>query len=158
MTAQRALVLLLRLMACMLLLAFPAIVLPESWMAATHAWLGMGEFPAAPLTEYLTRSIAVLYGFHGVLLLIVAGDVVRYRAIVTYIGVMSIIFGAIMLAVDLHAGMPWWWTAGEGPPLAGMGLVVLLLNRAAGRSGSGPKKRNLRPLEPSKMPLALYFS
>ena len=88
-----------------------------------------------PLTDYLTRSIAALYGFHGVLVLIVSRDVVRYRSIVTFIGVMSIVFGAIMLAVDLHAGMPWWWTAGEGMPLAGMGLVVLLLNRAAGRQG-----------------------
>ena len=137
MTAQRALVLLLRLMGCVLLLAFPAMLLPESIMASTHAWLGMGEFPSSTLTDYLTRSIAALYGFHGVLVLIVSRDVTRYRPIVTYIGVMSIAFGTMMLAIDLHAGMPWWWTAGEGPPLAGMGLLVLLLNRAAGRQGTG---------------------
>lgn len=135
MTAQRALVLLLRFMGCVLLLAFPAVLLPESWMASTHAWLGLGEFPASMLTDYLTRSIAALYGFHGVLVLIVSRDVVRYRPIVTFLGVMGIAFGAIILAIDLNAGMPWWWIAGEGPPLAAMGLLVLLLNQAAVRKG-----------------------
>ncbi|MCZ6836679.1 MAG: hypothetical protein O7G85_12955, partial [Planctomycetota bacterium] len=118
MTSQRALILLLRFVACVLLLAFPAMLLPESVMASVHAKLGMGEFPASPLVDYLTRSIAALYGLHGVLVLIVSRDVVRYRSIVTYLGVMNIAFGIMMLGIDLHAGMPWWWTFGEGPPLA----------------------------------------
>ena len=134
MTAQRTLVLLLRFIGCVLLLAFGAMLLPETFMVDMHARLGLGEFPAVPLVDYLTRSIAALYGFHGVLVFIVSGDVVRYRPIVKYLGIMNILFGSMMLGIDLHAGMPWWWTSGEGPPIVAMGLLLLLLNRTTARS------------------------
>ena len=134
MTYHRLLVLLLRLSGCVLLLAFVAVFLPASWMASTHAWLGMGEFPHAPLTDYLVRSVSALYGFHGVLVLLVAGDPVRYKRIVRYIGVMDIVFGLTMFAIDFHAGMPTMWTIVEGPSLVGAGIVVLfLLSRATAR-------------------------
>lgn len=131
MNPQRALILLLRFLGCVLLLAFGAVLLPESFMAAMHARLGMGDFPASPLVDYLTRSIAGLYGFHGVLLWLVSRDMARYRPIVTYLGVMSMVFGIMLIAIDLHAAMPWWWTAAEGPPLMVMGLAILLLSRAS---------------------------
>ena len=134
------LTLLLRFMGCVLLLAFPTILLPEAWMAATHEWLGLGEFPAATLTDYLTRSAAALYGMHGVLVLMVSTDVVRYRSLVTVLGAMNVAMGGVMLGIDLHADMPWWWTAIEGPPLMGMGVLILLLNRAAARNDRAPKE------------------
>ena len=108
-------------------------LLPTGWMAATHAWLGMGEFPGVPLTGYLVRSVAALYGFHGVMMLIIARDVVRYDGLVLFCGVMDIVFGTMMFAIDSHAGMPWWWTAVEGPSLAGTGVVVLYLRSRANR-------------------------
>ena len=129
-TPQRAeslLVLLLRFGGALLSMAFGAMFLPTSWMSATHAWLGLGEFPAVPLTEYLTRSISGLYGFHGVLLFIVASDPGRYERIVLYLGVMNIVFGLMLLAIDLHAGLPALWTMFEGPPLVGVGLATLYL-------------------------------
>jgi hypothetical protein len=100
-------------------------------MVATHRWLGMGEFPQAPVTDYLVRSISLLYGFHGVLYFLVAGDPVRYQRIVRYLGVMCVVFGLLMFAIDLRAGMPTMWTMVEGPPLVGGGFLVLyLLSRA----------------------------
>ncbi len=122
-------------MGCVLQLAFGAVLLPESFMADMHTWLGMGDFPASPLVEYLTRSIAAMYGFHGVLLLLVSRDVTRYGPIVTYLGVMSVIIGIMLIAIDIHAAMPWWWTAMEGPPLMVMGIAVLLLSRASAKTG-----------------------
>ena len=115
-------------------MAFAAIFLPTGWMAATHEWLGLGEFPAGPLTDYLTRSLSGLYGFHGVLLFIVASDPVRYERIVLYLGVMNVIFGATLLAIDLHAGMPALWTAFEGPPLVAIGTVVVYLRSKLARA------------------------
>lgn len=113
-------------------------VLPTDWMAAVHRSLGMGAFPYAPLTDYLVRSVAALYGFHGVLVLLVAGDPVRYQRIVLYLGIMDIVFGLMMLAIDVHAGMPIAWTVLEGPPLVGVGVLVIYLRKRAGiRSGSG---------------------
>ena len=105
-------------------------LLPVEWMAAAHHRLGLGEFPASPLVDYLTRSISFLYGFHGGLLLVVAHDIRRYRGIVVYSFVMGLAFGVSMIAVDLHAGMPLRWTLGEGPLVIIVALIVGLLLRA----------------------------
>ena len=113
--------------------AFATMFLPVEWMAATHRWLGLGELPRAPVVDYLARSIAALYGFHGVLLLLVARDPVRYKPIVTYIAALNVIFGAALIGIDVHAGMPAWWTFGEGPPIIAFGVVVAYLNSTAAR-------------------------
>lgn len=125
----RALVLLLRFAGCITATAFLAIFLPVDWMAATHQRLGLGEFPRAPIVDYLARSIAALYGFHGVLLLIVSRDPVRYRTIVSYVAAMNLLFGLTVLAIDLYAGLPMMWTLFEGPPITAFGIVIALLNR-----------------------------
>ncbi len=130
---ERLLVLLLRLGGGFTAVAFLAIVLPADWMAATHRWLGMGELPEAPVVDYLARSIAALYGFHGVLLLLISRDPRRYRTIVRYAGTMALGFGVLMMPIDAYAGMPMWWTLAEGPPLAAYGIVVLYLSRALGK-------------------------
>jgi hypothetical protein len=103
-------------------------------MASTHRFLGLGEFPRAPIVDYLTRSIAALYGFHGGLLLIVAGDPYRYKRIVQYLALVNVGFGLTVLAIDLRAGMPALWTLGEGPPMIGLGILVwMLIQRASAR-------------------------
>ena len=106
-----------------------AIFLPMDWMAATHERLGLGVFPRAPLVDYLTRSVAALYGFHGVLVLLVSRDPVRYKTIVRYLGVVNLLFGTVMVFIDLHAGLPILWTVAEGPPVAMLGLAVLYFSR-----------------------------
>lgn len=123
------LVFLLRLAGVMIVLAFPTMLLPTEWMAATHTWLGLGEFPRVPVVDYLARSIAALYGFHGVLLLLVSRDPVRYLPIIRFIGTMNVVFGTMMLAIGLHAGMPTVWILVEGPPIAAFGVVILFLSR-----------------------------
>jgi hypothetical protein len=90
MTARSLLVFLLRLGGTMTVLAFPAMLLPPDWMAATHRWLGMGELPEAPVVDYLARSVSALYGFHGVLLFLIATDPARYRPFVVYVGCMNV--------------------------------------------------------------------
>ena len=35
--------------------------------------------------------------------------------------------------VDLHAGMPWFWSLGEGPPEAVVGVVILVVLARARR-------------------------
>ena len=108
--------------------AFAAMFLPSDYMAEIHKRLGLGEFPRAPVTEYLARSVCLLYGFHGVLTIIVGRDPVRYRPIVTYIAVMYLIFAVAIAAIDIHAGMPWWWVVGESGSIGVMGLVLTFLN------------------------------
>lgn len=127
---RKLLVFLLRLGGAVTCSAFLAIFLPTDWMADTHEWLGLGEFPRAPVVDYLARSIAALYGFHGVLLFIVARDPSRYRTIVQYVGVMNIVFGLLLTGIDVNAGMPAHWTLAEGPPIIAFGVVVLYLTRS----------------------------
>ena len=127
--SERWLALLLRLAGVVMLLAIPAALMPTDWMQAHHEWIGLGDFPRAPLTDYLARSISLLYGIHGGLMLLVAGAPRRYRAVIGYIAWTNMLFGASMLAIDLYAGMPLLWTVGEGPPIFGMGLVFRLLLR-----------------------------
>ncbi|HXT70991.1 MAG TPA: hypothetical protein VN700_14615 [Vicinamibacterales bacterium] len=127
---RRLLVILLRLGGVATASAFLAILLPRDWMASTHEWLGLGEFPRAPVVDYLARSVAALYGFHGVFLLIVSRDVVRFRPLVTFIGILNLAFGLIVTAIDLHAPMPTFWTLVEGPPIALFGVAILYLRRS----------------------------
>jgi hypothetical protein len=128
-TRLQLLTLLLRIAGLATAVAFLAIFLPAGWMAATHEALGLGPFPRAPIVDYLARSIALLYGFHGILMFIVAGDPVRYRPIITYIAAMDLTFGVAIAIIDIHAGLPWYWTTGESASITGLGILVALLNR-----------------------------
>ena len=127
---SRLLVLLLRFGGVVTSAGFLAVFLPVDWMAAAHQWLGLGEFPRAPIVDYLARSIAALYGFHGVLLLIVARRPAQYRPIVRYIGVLNVVLGLLLMFIDVHAGMPSLWTLAEGPPIVGFGGLILYFSRA----------------------------
>ena len=127
MTHERLLTWVLRGSGYVLIVAFTAVFMPTDLMADIHALIGLGEFPRTPVVDYLTRSVSGLYGFHGVLLLIIAGEPRRYVPIVRYIGIIDCIGGLMLLAIDLHAGLPWWWTIAEGPPLVATGILVLYL-------------------------------
>jgi FtsH-binding integral membrane protein len=139
----RLLTLLLRVSGAGLMLAFVAVLLPVDWMAAAHPWLGLGPFPRTPIVDYLTRSVAALYGFHGVFVWLVSRDPVRYRTFVWFAAVMNVLFGAMMLAIDLHAGMPAVWTAIEGPSIVATGIAIaaLLREREVGGARSGDDER-----------------
>jgi hypothetical protein len=115
--AERWLVLLLRVSAGVLLLATAAIFLPTAWMQATHHALGLGELPDLPVIQYLTRSLSGLYAFHGLFVLYVSFDVRRYLPLIRFVSLASALGGLCLLAIDLAAGMPWFWTLGEGPSL-----------------------------------------
>ncbi len=136
MVHQRLLVVLLRLAGAVTVTAFLAMLLPTDWMAATHRWLGLGDFPRVPLVDYLTRSVAALYGFHGVLLLLVSRNPVQHRSIVRFIGAMNALLGCFLFLIDLYAGMPLFWTMAEGPPVVAFGIVVLYLSRSLHPSGA----------------------
>jgi hypothetical protein len=94
--------------------------------------LGLGTLPETPIIVYLTRSLSALYAFHAGLLWIAARNVRRYAAIVTYVALALMAFGAVMLWIDLRAGLPWLWIAGEGPFTIAMGLVMFVLQRMIG--------------------------
>jgi len=133
MTAERLLAWLLRLGSCITLSAFLTALLPAETMAAVHRDLGMGELEVVPVVDYMARSLSMLYGFHGALLMLLSFHVQRLAPVIVFIGWMNVLFGAALLAIDLHAGLPAWWIAAEGPWVMAMGVLVLVLVRAARR-------------------------
>ena len=131
--SHQLLIVLLRFGALMTSLAFLTVPLPVESMVSTHRWLGLGDLPQAPVVEYLARSVAAFYGFHGVLLFLLSTDVARYAPIINYIAVMNVLLGLMLVAIDAHAGLPVWWIVFEGPPVVLTGIAIGLLNRAVAR-------------------------
>jgi len=133
--SDKALVLLLRLVGVPALFALVAVVMPVSWMAATHRWLGLGEMPTGPVVEYLARSLSAFYAVMGALCLVLSTDLERYRPLVRLLGLVFALMGVVLFGVDLAAGMPWWWSASEGPGGVVFGALLFLLARPAYSKG-----------------------
>lgn len=136
MTADRLLLWLLRANAAVLLLAAPCALLPFDWMDEAHRWLTLGPLPDAPITRYLARSLCLTYALHGAVVLALTARWPRHVALVPALGALHVAFGLGVVAVDVSAGLPWWWAAGEGSS-AGFGALVLLVYR---RASSGPAR------------------
>ena len=126
---ERALVWLFRASGGILLLAVPAIFLPVDQMAEYHRRLGLGEFPASPLVDYLTRSLSGMYAIQGALLLVLARDLRRSAPVVVFMAWAGVAFGVAMIGIDLHAGMPAYWALLEGPAILLLAVLVLWLAR-----------------------------
>src|SRR5439155_3538160 len=109
--------------------ALPATVVPTSWLAATHQWLGLGPWPEQPLFEYLARSASGIYAGFGGVALLASFDVGRYRPIALYLGLLSLPGAAYLFVLDLALKLPWWWVAAEGPMVLLTGVPLLLLGR-----------------------------
>jgi hypothetical protein len=147
--SDKALVVLLYVLGVGGLCALVPVVMPFSWMAATHRWLGLGEMPSGPVVEYLARMLSAFYALFGALCLVVASDLQRYRPLARFLGVAFVLLGVVFLGIDLSAGMPWWWTAIEGPPTAPFGLLVYFLARP-GREADGKTNADVRVREPGE--------
>lgn len=109
--------------------AFFCVFLPYPWMNDTHRRLGMGTLPDVPIVGYLTRSLSALYAFVGGFFCLVATDVRRYRPMVRFIGLASIVFGVLIVGIDICEQMPLSWTVSEGPLAILYGCLVLWLSR-----------------------------
>jgi len=143
--SERHLAICLRVIGAASLLAVVAVFMPRAWMAWCHEMLGLGPFPDAPVTEYLARSASLFYALSGGVYVFVSLDVRRYARVVTVLAVATIVCGVVLLSIDMRAGMPWWWTVGEGPFVVAVGIAILLLQvrarsetEAADRAGERP--------------------
>lgn len=137
MTHDRLLLWLLRVNAGILLLAAPCTLLPFAWMNAVHRGVfGLGELPDIPIVLYMARSLSLTYALHGAVVLGITLHWPQYRSAVPYLAMLHILFGLTIVVIDVSAGMPWWWAAGEGGS-AGFGVLVLLVYRRASRGEVG---------------------
>ncbi len=129
MNSQRLLVLILRAIAVSAVFALIPVFMPHAWMDAIHRHLGLGPLPETPTTIYLTRSLSAMYAMHAGLLWIISRDLRHFAALVTYVGVVLLAFGATLIWIDCRAGLPWLWVASEGPFTISLGVAVLVLQR-----------------------------
>jgi hypothetical protein len=142
--SDKVLVILLRyLLGIPGLFALVAVFMPLSWMDAAHRWLGLGEMPAGPVVEYLARSVSAFYALLGALFLVMASDLERYRPQVRFFGVAFVLLGIVFTGVDLLAGMPWWWTAFEGPSGLPFGALLYYLASPAHRASGRPHDKQV---------------
>ena len=113
------------------LLALPAVFLPVSTMDMFHRKLGLGPLPEGPIVLYLARSLSFFYAAFGSLTLLLATNTKRYAPLITWWGIAAVVFGILLLGIDLTAGMPLSWLLGEVTFTICAGAAVLLLQRRA---------------------------
>jgi hypothetical protein len=120
-------------------LAFGAVFLPQSSMAAMYAWLGLGEMPRAPVFDSLMRQVSFTYGLHGIALLFIASDVARYRPLVILSAVSYLLTAPVFIAIDVANGMPWYWIVNNGGACLLIGVILVALLVGEKRAGEKAK-------------------
>ena len=130
MNPQRLQSWLLRLAGTVEILAFISVVMPRSWMEASHAWLGMGEMPSGPLIMFMIRQASYTYGMHGISLWVLASDVTRLRPLIILNGISFLLAAPVFFLIDHTAGMPLYWTIMDTLGCGFFGAALLWLNRA----------------------------
>ena len=130
--SERYLQILLRVTAAVMLLAVVAVYMPRLWMAAVHQWLGLGEFPAAPIAEYLARQTSALYAVLGGAFILAAADVRRYERLITYLAITLIINSVTTFCFFLHQ-FPTYGLVGDLASAAGFAAATLTLQYRARR-------------------------
>ena len=122
---ETLLIWILRLLGFGGLLAAFCVLLPMDWMAAVHERLGLGEFPRAPIVEYMARSLSAFYAMTGGLFFVLSFGVRQHRTVLCYLAWAVTVFGIAVLVMDIVAGLPWYWTCAEGPPTVIFGVLML---------------------------------
>lgn len=129
MNAERVLCWLIRIMGGLAALALIAVVMPTAWIDAGSRATGVGPFVDTTLTQYLTRSVSLLYCLLGLLLLWIAQDVRRHLDFIIVMGWLTIGLGIGLTILDFAIGMPAAWSWAEGPPTVPVGIAFIWLAR-----------------------------
>jgi hypothetical protein len=116
---DRTLAWLLRAIGVLDLAALAAVFMPASWHDHLHAGVGLGALPHSPVVLYLARSASALYAVYGALLLFLSCDVVRYRPVIRFLVRIAFVHAAVLVGIDINAGLPAWWAIAEGAGYAG---------------------------------------
>jgi len=131
---QKALAIVLRGIGCLDTFALVAVVMPRHCMNFVAISLGLDTLPQEPIVGYLARSASAMYALHGLTVLYVSFDVVRYWRLIRFLAIIAVFHGVIMLGIDIGEGLPRWWQYVEGPCFAATGVVVLWLQRGRRQS------------------------
>jgi hypothetical protein len=120
-----ALKVVLRVTAVIVGLAVFALVMPRGWMVEAHRWMGLGDFPADPMAEYLARALSGFYAMMGGLLWLVSRRPRRYAAVITYIAVAWTVLALTVLSLAPRMGMPVGLVGGDTACVLVFSIAVL---------------------------------
>jgi hypothetical protein len=107
-------------------------------MAQFHEMLGLGEMKVQPILVYLARSTSLLYFVHGIVTVYVGIQIERLWPMARILGALHVVIGLLMIYIDLNAGLPIYWTCGEGGPIAALGALIVFLTVKAGDEKVSP--------------------
>ena len=124
---ERTLSWLLRAIGVLDLAALAAVFMPAAWHDHLHAGVGLGALPHSPVVLYLARSASALYAVYGALLVFLSSDVVRYLPVIRFLVRIALIHAAVLVGIDINAGLPAWWAIAEGAGYAGWALAAMRL-------------------------------
>lgn len=125
---QRLLQLVLWLAGGTMVLAIVAVFMPRTWIVLAHdEWLDFGQFPEAPIVEYLARALSGFYAMVGGFFLLAAGKPRQYAVPLRYFVVMMMLLAVAMVPIGSLCGMPLWWTLGDAASMVSFGVAVIWL-------------------------------
>jgi hypothetical protein len=97
---KKTLIIILRLSGLMLVTAFVAVFLPYETMAKIHQQIGLGSMPQLPILDYLARSVSFFYGIHGVIVLYISFNLMRYLQFLKLLCYLGFVFGIALFIID----------------------------------------------------------
>ncbi len=115
----------LRIMAVVALPSLPAVFAPQLTVEKLSSLLGFGQPPNAPLLFYMAAGGSFVYLALSAMLWIISCDVVRYRPLVVFTGVVCVIGGPAFWWIDVRVGMPCWWVTMDALSCFLGGLALL---------------------------------
>jgi hypothetical protein len=124
---ELSLIIILRLSGLMLITAFIAVFLPYENMASIHSQMGLGKLPPLPILDYLARSVSMFYSIHGVIVLYISFNLMRYLPFLKLLCYLGFIFGIALFIIDIKAQMPANWSLVEGPFIVLLNMVIYVL-------------------------------
>ena len=83
--------------------------LPGRWIDSFLAWFAVEQMPSALFMIYVLRGAGWACVGVGVVIWVVAADIVRYRPIVIAIIALHLIAAPVFYVMDAVIGMPLWW-------------------------------------------------
>ena len=117
--------LLLKTAGAISLVTLGAVFAPDYVLGKLHWLLGMGKLPDSALLRYLGAGGSFVSIVTGILMWMMAGDVVRYRPMIVMSSWITLAAAPIYWYINRHTGMPLWWTLMDSLTCLAFGLALL---------------------------------
>ena len=116
----------LRIVAIFVIVNGLSLMLPQRWIDLFLVWSGLEHLPQTPIVRWLLVGSALLMLSFGVLIWVIASDVVRYQPVVLTIVAIFLASAPLTCWIDVVAGLPRWWCVADFASFLLAGAVPLV--------------------------------